>query len=101
MVHCYITEIAIRKRSQGKSSQNLQRPVRRRRNGKLGTRIKATSGVAQRCVLSPLLFDVYIDDLLHEFRKHELGVPTGHLIQGPLSLADDLGLIAANKHVAM
>ena len=63
-------------------------------NGKRRTKFKFARGVAQGFTLSPLLFDVYIDDLLREFRDQELGVPVGQIIQGPQSFADDLVLIA-------
>ena len=33
-------------------------------NGKLGEQFDVTRGVAQGCVLSPIFFDIYIDDLL-------------------------------------
>jgi len=70
-------------------------------NGKTGPRFKVTRGVAQGCVLSPIFFDIYMDDLLQKFRDEKLGVPVGQLIQGPSSFADDLALIAPNKNMAM
>jgi len=75
-------------------------------NGKLGSPFEVTRGVAQGCVLSPTFFDIYIDDLLQCFREAGLGVPVGQFIQGPLSFADDLALIApdlqgAKKYLAL
>mgnify|MGYP001604958586 CR=1 FL=1 len=69
-------------------------------NGKLSEPFKVTRGVAQGCPLSPLFFDIYIDDLLREFRDNDLGVPIGQLIQGPESFADDLALIAEDESMS-
>jgi len=59
-------------------------------NGILGDQIEVTNGVAQGCVLSPVFFTIYIDELLIKFRESGLGVPIGALIQSALSFADDL-----------
>ena len=69
-------------------------------NGKLGEKFEVTRGVAQGCVLSPLFFDVYIDDLLGEFRSESLGIPIGQFIQGASSFADDLALVAPDEQTA-
>lgn len=37
---------------------------------------------------------------LRNLKKHKLGVPIGSFLQGVLSFADDLALIAPNKHTA-
>ena len=66
-------------------------------NGTLGTPFEVHKGVAQGCVLSPLFFDIYVDDLLEEFRDSELGIPIGQFLQGATSFADDLALLATDK----
>ena len=69
-------------------------------NGKSGPAFEVTRGVAQGCVLSPLFFDVYLDDLLSKFRQRGLGVPIGQIIHGASSFADDLALVAPDKQTA-
>ena len=69
-------------------------------NGKAGSAFEVTRGVAQGCVLSPLFFDVYLDDLLSTFRQRGLGVPIGQIIHGASSFADDLALVAPDKQTA-
>ena len=68
-------------------------------NGILGEPFDVTRGVAQGCTLSPLFFDIYIDDLLVEFRDRGLGVPVGAFIQGSSSFADDLALLATDMEM--
>jgi len=69
-------------------------------NGKTSSSFKVTRGVAQGCVLSPLFFDIYLDDLLARFREEGLGIPLGSVMHGASSFADDLALIAADKQAA-
>ena len=69
-------------------------------NDTLGEPFEVHRGVAQGCVLSPLFFDIYIDDLLSQFRLAGLGIPVGQIIQGTTSFADDLALIAKDKEQA-
>ena len=66
-------------------------------NGVLGAPFTVTQGVAQGCTLSPLFFDIYIDDLLQAFRESGLGVPIGLLTQSALSFADDLLLLSPDE----
>ena len=65
-------------------------------NGVLGKRMEVTNGVAQGCVLSPVFFAIYIDELLIKFRESGLGIPIGALVQSAMSFADDLILASPN-----
>ncbi|GMU74483.1 MAG: hypothetical protein AMXMBFR44_6790, partial [Candidatus Campbellbacteria bacterium] len=70
-------------------------------NGVLGKSFRVTNGVAQGCVLSPLFFTIYIDDLLRTFRKSGLGVPLGAFLLNALSFADDLLLISPDQETTL
>jgi hypothetical protein len=54
----------------------------------------AENGVKQRAVLSPVLFSVYIDDLLLLLSKAGFGCYLGSRFVGALASADDFVLIA-------
>lgn len=51
-------------------------------------------GLRQGCVLSPLLFDIFINDLVEEIKKSELGVQYGNDKIAILLFADDIVIIA-------
>ena len=45
--------------------------------GEKSTMFSLEQGVAQGCILSPTLFSVFIDDLLREVEKADLGIQLG------------------------
>jgi hypothetical protein len=54
----------------------------------------ATNGVKQGGVLSPVLFCVYIDDMLLALKKEGVGCYIGNMFVGALAYADDIVIIA-------
>ena len=56
-----------------------------------------TNGVRQGGILSPLLFSVYIDELLNKLQNSGFGCRIGHLYAGALGFADDLILICPTE----
>ena len=58
-----------------------------------------SNGTRQGSVLSPLLFSVYLDDLLKELRGLGLGCHIGGYWYGAMGYADDLVLLAPNREV--
>ena len=67
--------------------------------GKQSSSFKLTNGTRQGSVLSPLLFSVYLDDLLVKLRDMQLGCHIGGWWYGALGYADDLALLAPNREV--
>ena len=59
-----------------------------------------TNGVKQGAVLSPILFCVYMDELLSRLSQSGAGCHMGHRFAGALSYADDLTLLAPSLHAA-
>ena len=66
-------------------------------HGKRGRIFPVRRGVAQGCVLSPLLFNVYVDDLLQRVRDTGIGVSVGKALLAALAFADDLVLGGDNR----
>ena len=60
---------------------------------------KLTNGTRQGSVISPVLFSVYLDDLLKELRKLQLGCHIGGYWLGGCGYADDLILLAPSRDV--
>ena len=53
-----------------------------------------TSGVKQDGVLSPILFSIYIDDMLTRLCMSGFGCTIGHKYYGAVGYADDISLVA-------
>ena len=53
-----------------------------------------TNGLKQGCILSPLLFSLYINSLIVELKKAEMGVDCKSWRIPPLLYADDMVLLA-------
>ena len=68
-------------------------------DGKRSSSFKLTNGTRQGSLLSPVLFSVYLDDLLQELRNLQLGCHIGGYWFGCLGYADDLILLAPNREV--
>ena len=60
-------------------------------------RFTVTNGVRQGAVSSPLLFSVYINDLIVQLRRSGLGCMFNHCFFGCLGYADDLLLLSASR----
>ena len=67
--------------------------------GKRSTPFGITNGTRQGSVLSPVLFSVYLDGLLKELRRLQLGCHIGGCWFGALGYADDLIILAPNREV--
>ena len=67
--------------------------------GKKSSSFSITNGTRQGSVLSPILFSVYLDDLLTSLRKLQLGCHIGGWWYGAMGYADDLILLAPNRQV--
>ena len=75
--------------------QNVECSVRV--NGFLSDWFEVTTGLKQGCLISPLLFSLYINDLYDEIKSQELGVTAGDDLICMLMYADDVCLIAETE----
>ena len=58
-----------------------------------------TNGTRQGYVLPPVIFSVYLDDLLKELRRLQLGCNLGGCWYGACGIADELIILAPNREV--
>ena len=64
-------------------------------NGVLSTNFSVFNGVRQGGVLSPILFNVYVDELLVRLKQHDFGCHIGNRFVGGLCyVADDLTMLS-------
>ena len=66
-------------------------------NGWVSDFFDISLGVKQGCLLSPLLFDIFIDGLVDEIKRSSKGVKYGDTMIGILLFADDVVLIAESR----
>ena len=63
-------------------------------DGCLGEEFKVIKGLRQGCVLSLVLFSLYINSLVTELKDRECGVVCGEIMVPSLLFADDTALLA-------
>ena len=65
-------------------------------NNSLSPLFSVTNGVRQGGVLSPILFTVYLDNLLSSLKSLGIGCHWDRLFVGAVSYADNIALLAAS-----
>ena len=67
-------------------------------NGKFSHRFSVSNGVRQGAVSSPIFFCIYVDQLVQELRRSELGCRIGGHYLGVAVYADDIFLLSASRN---
>lgn len=67
-------------------------------NNNLSKYFSTSNGVKQGGVLSPILFAIYIDELLDRLKQSGFGCMIGHLYCGAFGYADDVSLVAPSMY---
>ena len=67
-------------------------------NGLLSQEFLYSIGVRQGCVLSPLLFNLFINDVVELLQSEKIGISAGEAIIFILLYADDIVLLAENEN---
>ena len=70
-------------------------------NSCLSESFGVTNGVRQGGVLSPVLFTVYLEELLQRLTSLDIGCHVGHHYVGSLCYADDIALLAPSPSAAL
>ena len=76
----------------------ISQKVRVKWENELSCYFNVRNGVKQGGVISPVLFCVYIDGLLEELKKTDVGCYMGSVFAGAFAYADDLTLLAPTVH---
>ena len=66
-------------------------------NGRLSKPLFLSLGVKQGCSLSPILFALYVDDLVRSLHETGAGVPISKEILSVLTFADDILCLSVSK----
>ena len=56
--------------------------------------VNINAGVKQGCPLSPLLFNIIMDELIERAKQRKVGIKVGKEVVGVMAFADDLVLLA-------
>ena len=76
---------------------HVSQSVRVRWRYNMSDMFSVSNGVKQGGVLSPVLFSVYTDIMLHDLRQCGAGCYVGNVFCGALAYADDVVILAPNK----
>ena len=63
-------------------------------NGIVSTPFLVENGVKQGCIVSPILFCVYLDGLPQKLKNSKVGCYVGYLCMAAVAYADDIVLLA-------